>query len=98
MKLDIQSVHFKADSDLLEFIQKKVDKLEQFYDGILSGEVKLKIDKAEDKENKVVEIMLDVPGNNLFSKRQCSTFEEATDEAVEALRRQVKKLKEKSKP
>jgi len=98
MKLDIQSVHFKADSDLLEFIQKKVDKLEQFYDGILSGEVKLRIDKAEDKENKVVEIMLDVPGNNLFSKRQCASFEEATDEAVEALRRQVKKLKEKTKP
>lgn len=95
MKLDIQSVHFDADKKLVDFIQRKTDKLDQIYDGIISGEVILRLDKSEDNANKIVEIKLEVPGNNLFAKKQCRSFEEATDESVEALRRQVKKMKEK---
>jgi putative sigma-54 modulation protein len=97
MKLDIQSVHFKADQKLLNFIQEKADKLEQYFDGIISGEVILKLDKDEHKENKIVEIKLEVPGNNPFAKKQAASFEEAADECIEALRRQVKKVKEKLK-
>ena len=95
MKLDIQSVHFDADSKLVDFIHKKTDKLDQIYDGIISGEVILRLDKSDVNENKIAEIKLEVRGNNLFAKKQCKSFEEATDEAVEALRRQVKKMKEK---
>lgn len=97
MKLDIQSVHFKADQKLLDFIQIKADKLEQYFDGILGGEVILRLDKNDERENKIVEIKLDVPGNSLFAKKQKASFEEATDEAAEALRRQVIKLKDKVK-
>jgi putative sigma-54 modulation protein len=66
-----------------------------FYEDILGGEVYLKIDKAEDLENKITEIKILTPGKILFAKEQCRTFEEATDSAVEALRKQISKHKEK---
>lgn len=95
MKLKIHSIHFDADKKLVDFVQNKIDKLEQFYSEIIEGEVFLRLDKAENNENKIVEIRLDIPGNSLFAKRQCKSFEEAADQVVEALRRQVKKHKEK---
>lgn len=95
MKLDIQAVHFVADQKLKDFIIKKTDKLNQYYDGIVSGEAILRLEKKEVLENKIVEIKIEVPGQTLFAKKQCKTFEEATDEVVDALRRQIKKMKEK---
>jgi putative sigma-54 modulation protein len=95
MKVDISSVHFDADQKLLDFINAKVGKLETFYDKIIDSVVILKVDNAEDKENKVAEIKLSVPGKDLFAKKQCKTFEEAVDSAVEALRRQIRKQKTK---
>jgi len=96
MKLKINSIHFTADQSLLDFIQKKNDKLETFYDRIIDGEVFLKLEKGERRENKVTEIKLNIPGTTLFAKAQANSFEAATDEAVENLRRQIKKYKEKN--
>ena len=98
MKLKIHSIHFDANQKLVDFIQEKVDKLDHFFDRIIDGEVYLRLDKASNNENKVAEIRLNVPGSNLFAKKQTKSFEESTDQAVEALRRQVKKHKEKLKP
>ena len=98
MKLKIHSIHFDADQKLVDFIQEKIDKLDHFFDRIIDGEVYLRLDKASNNENKVTEIRLNVPGSNLFAKKQTKSFEESTDQAVEALRRQVKKHKEKLKP
>jgi len=95
MKLQMHSIHFDADSKLVDFIQKKVDKLETFFDRIIDGEVFLRIEKNESNENKVIEIKLNIPGNQLFAKQNSASFEAATDEAVESLRRQLKKHKEK---
>jgi putative sigma-54 modulation protein len=95
MKLNIQSIHFDADQKLLDVIQVKTDKLDQFFDRIVSGEVFLRVEKSDNRENKLVEIKLIVPGNDLFASKRAASFEEAVDEAVEALRRQVKKLKER---
>jgi putative sigma-54 modulation protein len=95
MKIRVQSIHFTADAKLLDFIQRRVDKLDQFFDQIISGEVYLKLENTEDEENKITEIKLLIPGNDLFAKEQCKTFEEATDRAIESLRRQVDKHKEK---
>ena len=97
MTVKIQSVHFDADKTLLEFIQEKVDKLTQFYDGIITSDVTLRIDKSSDTENKVAEIRIHLPGNDLFAKKQCKSFEEAIDTSLDALRTQVKKHKEKIK-
>ena len=95
MKLKMQAVHFTADQKLLDFIQKKTDKLETFYDHIIDGEVFLRVEKVQDKDNKTVEIKLNLPGEQLFAKETASSFEAATDFTVEALRRQIKKYKGK---
>jgi putative sigma-54 modulation protein len=95
MKITVQSIRFNADRKLLDFIQKKVDKLDTFYDQIINGEVYLRLENVEDETNKVTEIKLNLPGIQLFAKEQCKTFEEATDLAIEGLRRQIGKHKQK---
>lgn len=96
METQIHSIHFDADKKLIDFINEKVGKLELFHDHIMASEIYLKIDKSQDKENKNVEIKLLVPGKTLIAKKQCKSFEEATDEAVDALRKQLAKSKDKS--
>ncbi len=95
MNIQIHSVRFDADRKLLEFIRQKVKKLEQYNDRIIGVEVFLRLDKSQDTENKIAEIKLDIPTSPLFAKKQSKTFEEATDEAVDALKRQITKQKEK---
>ena len=95
MKITVQSIRFNADKKLLDFIQKKADKLDTFHDHIISGEVYLKLENVEDEANKITEIKLLLPGIALFAKEQCKSFEEATDLAVECLRKQIEKHKQK---
>ncbi|MDB5256458.1 MAG: hypothetical protein JWM14_1153 [Chitinophagaceae bacterium] len=95
MKLQIQSIHFDADVKLIDFIQKKLDKLDTFYDRIISGEVFLKLEKNEEKANKIVQVKLNIPGTDLLVKEQAASFEEAVDLAYENLKRQLQKTKEK---
>lgn len=95
MKLQMHSIHFDADHKLTDFIQRKADKLDTFYDRIIDGEVFMRLDKNEKNANKIIEIKLNVPGKQLFAKNQSDSFEGAADEAVEGLRRQIKKFKEK---
>ncbi len=95
MKLNIQSIHFDADQKLLDLVQTKADKLDTYFDKIVSGDVFLRVEKSDSRDNKLVEIKLIVPGNDLFASKKAASFEEAVDEAIEALRRQVKRLKEK---
>lgn len=95
MQVIISSLHFKADKKLLEFIKTKVEKLSDIYNDVLGGEVKLKINNSSNGENKVTEIKLMIKGYDLFAKKQSKSFEESTDLAVEALRRQLKKHKGK---
>lgn len=92
----IQSVHFDADKKLIGFINEKVSKLNQFHDSIIGTDVILKLEKSADQSNKTAEIKLNLKGSQLFAKKQCSTFEEAIDTAVDALRTQIKKAKEKT--
>jgi putative sigma-54 modulation protein len=97
MKVKIQSIHFDADTKLLNFVDERISKLSSLYDGVLGGEVFLRLDKAADSENKIAEIKLHIPGNDLFARKQCKTFEEATDNAVDALKSQLVRRKEKVK-
>ena len=95
MQLRVQSIHFTADGKLLEFIQEKVDRLVHYDGRILGGEVCLKLDKSKDAQNKVVQIRIQIPGTNLFTRYQCRTFEEATDLCIGTLTQQIKKRKDK---
>lgn len=95
MKLQMHSLHFDADQKLVDFIQKKANKLETFYDRIVDGEVIMRVERDEAMDNKIIEIKLNIPGKQLFAKEQAKSFEAGADEAVESLRRQLKKRKEK---
>ena len=95
MTINIQSVHFDADKKLLDFITEKAEKLNTFYDGLISCEVTLRLDKSSTSDNKISEIKLLGRGHEFFAKKQCPTFEEATDQVCEALKIQVKKYKDK---
>ena len=96
MKLQVHSLKFDADNRLLNFIQKKLDKLDTFYDRIIDAEVYLKLNN-EGTVNKTVEVKLNIPGSQLFIKEVSKSFEEATDMAVKSMRRQLNKHKEKQK-
>jgi len=97
VNVKINPVNFNADKDLIEFVQERVNKLGNYYDKIIDGEVMLKVENTGDAENKIAEIKLLIPGNDMFAKKQCKSFEEATDLALEAVRRQLKKHKEKAR-
>ncbi len=97
MTVQIQSLHFNADKKLLDFVEERVEKLTLFYDSILNSEVTLRLDKADNAENKIAEVKLHIPGNDLFSKKQCKTFEEAIDLCVDALKTQIRKQRKKVK-
>lgn len=95
MKVTFQSVGFTADSKLIDFIQKKLDKLELFNDRIINGEVYLKLENTSSRENKITEIKLHIPGHELVVTKKEKSFEAAADLATEALRRQLMKHKDK---
>jgi putative sigma-54 modulation protein len=95
MSIKVKAVHFKADQKLIEFAEKKVSKLIEKSDSIISADVTFIFEKSKKVDNKVVEITMKVSGPDLFSKKESKSFEESIDLAVEALRKQVEKIKEK---
>lgn len=95
MNIKINSVKFTASKQLETFVESKVRKLGQFSDDIIGAEVFLKLENVQDLENKIAEIRIDIPGNELFVKKQSKSFEESTDSAIDALKRQITKAKEK---
>jgi putative sigma-54 modulation protein len=97
MKVLISSLHFKADTKLEDFIREKVIKVSNLFDGVIGVDVILKVDQSSTNENTLTEIRIMIPGNDLFAKKQARTFEEATDLAVDALKKQITRHKEKVK-
>lgn len=96
MKVNLQAINFSAKQELVEFIEEKLNKLDQFSDQIVGAEVYLKLDNNHSKENKVIEIRLQVPGDDIVVEKNGSSFEEATNLAVDTLKRQIIKKKEKA--
>jgi putative sigma-54 modulation protein len=95
MKVDIQSIHFDADQKLLDFINKKIEKVGTYYEDIRSIDVYLRLEKDAEKDNKTVEVKININHNPIFAKEHSSTFEAATDMVLDKLVAQVKKHKEK---
>lgn len=95
MKIQIQSIHFDADQKLIDFIERKIEKLETFHDKILGAEVFLRLQNDDERGNKIVNVKLKLPGSEVFVQEQSESFEEATDNGYEILKRQLNKKKEK---
>ena len=93
MQMQIHSIHFDADARLLEFVEHKVGKLNTFHDQIIFCEVFLRVEKSDERDNKVSEVKIHVPGADFFAKRKAPSFEAGIDEVVEAIRRQIRKQK-----
>ena len=94
MKINIHYIHMEPDENLNAFIQKKVDKLETFYDNIIDAEVFLKRNNTTDT-NAVAELKVRIPGKDAFAVEQAKNFEAGIDACVEAVRKQLKKIKGK---
>lgn len=98
METRIQSIHFDADEKLLEFTKKKLSKLTQFFDHIVSSDVYFKLENnGSSVRDKIVELKVNIPGSTLYASETSKSFEEAVDESVDSIARQLKKHKEKLK-
>ncbi len=95
MKVNVNAVNFNVDRKLVDFIQVRLDKLEKYYDKVVVADVYLKVESTSEKENKIVEIKMHVPGDDFMVKKQCKSFEEAVDSSAESLERLLLKRKEK---
>ena len=95
MKVNAQYVNFNAEGELIGFVQSRLDKLELYYNKVISSDVYLKVENTSSKKNKIVEIKLHVPKDSFIVKKQCKTFEEAVDVACSSLQRQLLKRKKK---
>jgi putative sigma-54 modulation protein len=97
MNIQIHSVRFDADKKLIDFVNQKLLKLSRCNEGIVNAEVYLRLDKDQERENKISEIKVEYRGGPLFAKKQSKSFEESTDQAVDALKKQITKHKQKMK-
>ena len=97
MKVVVETPNFTADQRLIDFTKKRLNKLEQFYDRIVCADVFLKIQKTSEKQNKITEILLSLPGGDLICKKEAKTFEAGIDVCVQSLERQIKKRKQKER-
>lgn len=95
MKVFTQSVNFTADKSLIDYVEKKIGGLEKFHDKIVDVEVFLKVQKTSEKENKITEVKINIPGDEIIVKKTNKTFEEGINIAIDSLKRSLKKSKEK---
>ena len=96
MNVNIQTVHFDADDKLVEYVSRKLEKLNTFHDRISKVDVFLKLDNVVHTiKDKVVEISIHVPRHDFFAKASSKSFEESFDNAMESIVSQIKHKKEK---
>ncbi|MBX2940237.1 MAG: ribosome-associated translation inhibitor RaiA [Ferruginibacter sp.] len=96
MNVNIQTVHFDADGKLLEFIQRRIEKIKQFHDRVTHIDVFLKLDNIVHQiKDKVVEIRVSIPRHEFFVKQTSKSFEESFDNALDSMITQIKRKKER---
>ncbi len=96
MDVKIQTVHFESDEKLLDFVRRKIEKLDTYHDRITKVDVFLKLDNiVHTLKDKVVELRVHVPKKDFFVKASSKSFEESFDNAYLSLINQLKRQKEK---
>jgi putative sigma-54 modulation protein len=95
MKVNVHAVNFNVDKKLVGYVQSRMEKLEKYYDRVVFSDVFFKLDNTSDKENKIAEIKINVPGDEFVVKKQCKTFEEAVELAADSMERLLMKRKQK---
>ncbi|HLV23845.1 MAG TPA: ribosome-associated translation inhibitor RaiA [Moheibacter sp.] len=95
MTINLQTVNFNAKAGLEEYVERKLSKLDQYYDKIIASQVYLRVENVSEKENKFVEVRLEVPGDDIIVKKQGQSFEECIDLSVDTLKKLIIRKKEK---
>lgn len=95
MKITVHSIGLTPHEPLQEFLEKKLNKLDTFYDKIQACEVFLKVENSNSKENKTAEIILNIPGDDIVVKKTATSFEESIDLCVDVAKKLLIKKKEK---
>lgn len=95
MKINTTSIHFDADQKLIDYIQKKTVKLDQFFDRIIDAHIYLKLENSGQVRDKIVELKLMVPGDTLIATEVTKTFEASMDAAIDNMKRQLNRYKER---
>ena len=97
MNVNFQSVNYTADTKLVEFTQKRVEKITQFYDHILDVFVYTKVENSSNKINKFAELKIGIPGDDVIVKKTAKSFEEAINQAADSAERVLKRRKDKQR-
>ena len=97
MNVNFQSVNYIADSKLVEFTEKRIDKITQFYNQIVDVFVYTKVENSSDKINKFAELKIGIPGDDVIVKKTAKSFEEAINQAADSAERVLKRHKEKQR-
>ena len=97
MHVNFQSVNYTADIKLVEFTQKRIEKISQFYDQIVDVYVFTKVENTSDKINKFAELKIGIPADDVIVKKIAKTFEEAINNAADSAERILKRRKEKQR-
>jgi putative sigma-54 modulation protein len=96
MNVNIQAVHFNADTKLISYVKRKLEKLGNFNDRIIQVNVFLKIDNmVHTIKDKIAEIRVHIPRHNFFVKSTSKSFEQSFDDALDTMVAQIKKNKER---
>lgn len=93
MEVRLQAVNTGTPSGLQEFAQKKLERLERFDDSILYAEVTLK-ETGHPEREKNASVRLARPGADYFAEKEGKNFEEAIDQCIDALKKQIEKNRE----
>tara|TARA_B100000965_G_C19307124_1_gene632801 strand:- start:155 stop:457 length:303 start_codon:yes stop_codon:yes gene_type:complete len=97
MNVNFQSVNYTADTKLVEFTQKRVEKITQFYDHIVDVFVYTKVENSSNKINKFAELKIGIPEDDVIVKKTAKSFEEAINQAADSAERVLKRRKEKKR-
>lgn len=94
MNVQINAVGFSVSSQLEDYVNNKLGKMEKYNDQITAMEVFLKLEKDDNLENKLVEVKVDIKGGPIFTEKNGSTFEEAIDIVSDVVKRQLVKKRQ----
>ncbi len=93
MEINIKSLKFDADQKLIAFVEKKVARLERFYEGLT--EVNVTMTLLHEPDNKDVKLQIHIPGEELIIQRNAKTFEDAVTECADAMKEKLTRAREK---
>ncbi len=95
MKIHTEAIHFKADKKLIDFIENRLNRMDRFHDRLIDAQVRLKLENSGQVKDKIAEVKINVPGDALFVKTSDKSFEGAIDAALDGLKKQLAKYKER---